>query len=767
MGAFARLLSFLPGSYAVAAVVLFGAAVTWEVGQWQRGQEIREARAEFDRSAKEASTEFLHRLNMAAELVHGLATVQQLGGRFDLEKWNEYAGAIDAQKHHPGLQAYGIALRVGRDEAGFYRTRLAFEGFERPRAPWRGASTSPEPAGIYWPITYAAPREWLREKQGFDLTALPYGEPIFDTLCNERKAVMTAPLPLDRFGRRGETGFLVLHPVFDDGKAPGDARQCGQRIQAIVFALFSSNSFLGAGSALLSRHSALRAFDVGDMPSSRKVLFGDAATDRTPPLLHHEMLSFGGRTWNLEFSAPEAFEDLADRSRSNLSMLVSAALTLMTIALVWLMSAARAAAQREASSAGEELRAQRERFASAMEATSDGIWERDLATNSFYVSPRFEALLGYAQGTFPVLSFDPYDLVHPDDLPRLKAALGAHLKGAPPFSVDVRICNYDGHFFWVRVQGHALRGKGARAVKILGSVADISQERKERERLRRSDAELRRHRDRLQEMVSEQTKHLILAKERAEEALATRSSFLANMSHELRTPMHASLSFAHLGLSRAEKSSPEKMKDFFSRIALSGNRLLELVNNLLDLSKLEAGKMPIELRPNDLSKTFSEVVRDLEALAASRQVAIRVEAPAVDMRAEFDHLRMVQVMHNLLSNALKFTPSGRLIDVRYIAGELPRTNRADGSERMVPAVGFVVSDQGIGIPEGEAEVIFEKFVQSSKTHTGAGGTGLGLAICREIIELHGGRIVARNNSGGGAEFEVLIPASSDGEGRDS
>lgn len=756
MGALARLLSFLPGSRVILAVVLVGAASTWQIGRWQVNEEVREARTEFDGQAKTATTDFLHKLNMGSELVHGLATLQQIGGEFDLEKWQEFATAMDALPQHPGLQAYGVALRVRSDEADLYRMRLRWEGFDSPRPP---AMRGP---GTYWPVTYAAPAKWFRASQGLDLGAPPQGEAVFQALCVGGKAGLTEPIPLRLLGANGETGFMLVYPVFTEGKVPTGPDQCRRRLRAIVFAVFSAGSFVSMGTTQLSPRVALRIFDGGNTPTTGKVVFDGLPAGLPAPFFsRQETLRFGGRTWTLEFSTLPDFEAAIDRSRSRLSMLMGAVLTLLAVLLVWLMSAARAVAQREASSVGEELRSQRERFALAMEATSDGIWERDLASNRFYVSPRFEALLGYPPGTFPTDSFDPYGLVHPEDLPRLRAALGGHLKGAPPFSVDIRICHADGHFFWVRTRGQVLRNEYGRALRILGSVADITLERNEQERAKKNEEMLRSHRDQLQEMVADQTAHLLSAKEKAEEALAARSAFLANMSHELRTPMHAILSFAHLGQSRAEKSPPEKLRDYFSRITLSGNRLLELVNDLLDLSKLEAGKMPIELRPNDLVETLSEVVDDLEALAASRQVVLRIEPGGPHVRADFDRMRMVQVMHNVLSNALKFTPAGRTVTVRYVAGELPAGRRSSDRVSKVPAVGFVVSDQGVGIPENEMEVIFEKFAQSSKTHTGAGGTGLGLAICREIVELHRGRITARNNAEGGADFEVLIPVSTD------
>jgi signal transduction histidine kinase len=275
--------------------------------------------------------------------------------------------------------------------------------------------------------------------------------------------------------------------------------------------------------------------------------------------------------------------------------------------------------------------------------------------------------------------------------------------------------------------------------------------------LRRSESELLRHRDHLAELVDERTAELLAAKNAAESAFLIKSEFLANMSHELRTPLHAMLSFAHLGHDNAAVQSVEKTVRYFSRIVDAGERLLELVGNLLDLSKLEAGKMVVDPQPGDLAQLLREVAAELEVLAEQRK--LRWHLPPVDLQAPamIDLLRFGQVLRNILSNAMKFSVEGGVIRVLIDEATMTLGRRTDDSATPVPAWRISIIDEGIGIPEDELEVVFDSFVQSSKTRTGAGGTGLGLAICREIVAAHRGSIVARNRAEGGAVFEILIP----------
>ena len=272
-------------------------------------------------------------------------------------------------------------------------------------------------------------------------------------------------------------------------------------------------------------------------------------------------------------------------------------------------------------------------------------------------------------------------------------------------------------------------------------------------RLAASESELRRHRDHLSLLVRERTAHLERATAEAEQANRAKSDFLANMSHELRTPMHAILSFAQFGLDRLSAGGTDRLERYFGNIRVSGQRLLELLNDLLDLSKLEAGRMEIRKTPCRLDQLASDAVEDLRALLLQARLDYRVEiaAGARGLMVLADAARLRQVLHNLIGNAIKFTPSGGTVRVLVDCRHGGVTSECDVAL-------LSVRDSGCGIPEDELELIFDKFAQSSKTKTAAGGTGLGLAICREIASAHGGSIRASNNQPGpGAQFEFALP----------
>jgi len=236
---------------------------------------------------------------------------------------------------------------------------------------------------------------------------------------------------------------------------------------------------------------------------------------------------------------------------------------------------------------------------------------------------------------------------------------------------------------------------------------------------------------------------LVVQRKLAQESDRMKSTFLANMSHELRTPMHGIMSFSKFGVDNAETATREKIAGYFANIQKSGGRLLRLLNDLLDLSKLEAGKMVLDLRQGDLVSLFSACLIEQEQRLNDLSLQIKWQKPDTPILGVFDNTKIMQVMTNLLSNAIKFNRKNGAITIRIL--------KNDNNELM-----FSLQDEGAGIVESELDDVFNAFVQSSKVRSSSGGTGLGLAISREIITGHDGRIWAENRDIG-AIFTFVIP----------
>lgn len=239
-------------------------------------------------------------------------------------------------------------------------------------------------------------------------------------------------------------------------------------------------------------------------------------------------------------------------------------------------------------------------------------------------------------------------------------------------------------------------------------------------------------------------------KQLAEQANRAKSQFLANMSHELRTPMHAILSFSRLGLKHASSS---ETKRYFENIRSSGIRLTNLLNDLLDLSKLEAGKISLHFHEQDIVSLLRQAENEIHSLLQAENITIEVHAPQ-KVVCLVDQQLMIQVFVNLFSNAIKFSPENSKIRVDM---EISVRQHARINEEIIH---MVITDPGVGIPQDELESVFDKFIQSSRHVSKSGGTGLGLSICREIISSHHGKIWAQSPPSGlqiGTAIHIELP----------
>ena len=250
----------------------------------------------------------------------------------------------------------------------------------------------------------------------------------------------------------------------------------------------------------------------------------------------------------------------------------------------------------------------------------------------------------------------------------------------------------------------------------------------------------------------EARKVLISTQKQAEFANNAKSEFLANMSHELRTPLHGILSFSKFGLNKFETAKREKLYHYFNNIHSSGRTLLVLLNDLLDLSKLESGKLRFKFKIHRLNQLIENIIYELQSVIDQKNIQIIFDKPDYNTRCICDHYKIEQVLRNIVVNAVKFNRENGFIKI-----SISKTDQIyQGSTYHYLQI--KIEDGGIGIPEKELESIFDKFIQSSKTKTGAGGTGLGLSICSEILQYHKGKIWAENSKNIGAIFYFTVPS---------
>src|SRR5205823_2071660 len=260
----------------------------------------------------------------------------------------------------------------------------------------------------------------------------------------------------------------------------------------------------------------------------------------------------------------------------------------------------------------------------------------------------------------------------------------------------------------------------------------------------------------LEQRVMERTNELRETNLRLLAADRSKNQFLANMSHELRTPLNSIIGFSSVLLENTRAVVPQRLYKFLENIHVAGNHLLELINDILDLSKIEAGKMELRTDEFDLRETIASVERVMKGFAAEAKVSISASIdPSVPM-VRLDEGRLKQILFNLLSNAVKFSPDGGPVTIKVTL--LPGTI----SPLAVDSVRIDVADAGIGIAPDELQRIFDEFYQTEEGRRARrGGTGLGLSLTRNFVELHHGRIEVQSLPGEGSCFTLHLPVNYD------
>ena len=363
--------------------------------------------------------------------------------------------------------------------------------------------------------------------------------------------------------------------------------------------------------------------------------------------------------------------------------------------------------QRESlmTSVAKALELSEERYYLAIRGSNDGVWDWNLRSNEVFYSPRYKELLGYRGDEFPNVFSSFHDNLHPEDLPRVMESVNAHLEEKVPYEAEFRMRHKNGEWCWFSARGQAIWDKDGKPYRMSGSQRDITD---------RKQAE---------QNVNE---------------------FFSTVSHELRTPLSAvkgSLRLIEGGLAGHISDEAKELLD----IALSScERLIRLVNDILDLRKIEAGKLDLQFREVKAAELTEEVLQGLASYADNHGVKLDNKcAPSVVLEA--DHDRMVQVITNLIGNAIKFSGRGSAVTVH-----------ADMIDERHAR--FSVEDNGPGIPIDQQHLLFMKFKQLDASDTRRqDGTGLGLAICKAIVSQHHGRIGVESTPGKGSNFWFELP----------
>jgi len=386
------------------------------------------------------------------------------------------------------------------------------------------------------------------------------------------------------------------------------------------------------------------------------------------------------------------------------------------------------------------LRDSEERFRQLAENIDQVFWLSTTdKSHMIYVSPAYETIWGRSRQSLYDSPRDWLDAVHPDHREQvLQAALAEQQTGT--YDKEYRIVRPDGGVRWIRDRAFPVRDAGGEIYRIAGIAEDITLRKEAEEALKRSH-------EQLEEKVAERTRDLVDANAKLQDLDRLKSQILANMSHELRTPMNAIIGFAQL-IHDGKVGGPvsAEQKEFLGDILTSATHLLQLINDVLDLSKVEAGRMEVLISTFRLEDLIVEVVQNVAPIMSVKGLKLIREIPPNLAPVATDRRKLLQILLNLASNAVKFTDHGEIV-LRC--------------ETVGNSVCLSVADTGIGIKAEDLTLLFQPFSQLEdslrKRHE---GTGLGLSLSKRLAVLLGGDLTVVSEYGKGSTFTLRIPCSS-------
>ena len=384
------------------------------------------------------------------------------------------------------------------------------------------------------------------------------------------------------------------------------------------------------------------------------------------------------------------------------------------------------------------LRLSEERLTIATRAANVGIWDWDVVRNELVwddkMFEQFRVDRHRFSGAYEAWS----STVLPEDLPYAAGEVQAALRGEREYECEFRIVWPDGSIRYIRAESLTFRDEQGQALRMVGVNYDVTESRV-------AEQELLRHRNHLEELVAARTGALQAAVTEAKAANRAKSVFLATMSHELRTPLNSVIGFSRL-MAGSANMSPDQHRNL-DIIHRSGQHLLRLINDILELSKVEAGRAVLQSEPVDLRELAQDVMDMLGARARLGSVSLSLQCRGVPDAVWVDGAKLRQVLLNLMSNAIKFVERGGVM--------LELDGRLVGERRH--ALSFAVRDSGIGIATADLQRIFEPFYQVDH-HGHQEGSGLGLTISRDFVQMMGGRLEVESVPGHGSVFRFTIEA---------
>lgn len=712
-------------SHRLAWFVLLMSLLASTGGWWiSRLYEELEANQRFDNEAERIRMALRESMSVYESVLLGVVGLYDSSYWVEHAEWRRYLKSIDIENRFPGLDAVGFVAYVERPELDEFVTRTRSDGVEGFRL------LNPSPGEVSYVLKYIEPEERNVADLGSDMFSDPVRRRVADEAWRTGGAVMSEPMKMVQGKDTGQSVVVMMLPIYRRESVTNSVPGGQVEVEGWVYARFVTEQLiqriLGDGPLPFT----LEIFD-GAKADPNRLLFSSplaspAAAEVTGRLSTPAPVSLATRNWMLRFISTPEFERSVSRGGSTLVAMGGGVISLLLFWMAWSLSQRR---QRAVSMAmdmttvlrdtNERLEQERFLLRTLMDNVPDRIYFKD-AESRFLRNSRAHLERFGLQDMSEVVGRTDFDFFTEEHAQLACADERKIMETGRPITKEERETLPDGPDTWVLSTKMPLRNEQGRIVGTFGISRDITD-------LKHAEEAMRR------------------AKEEAEAASTAKSHFLASMSHELRTPLNSVIGFATVLLKNKSGRLNATDLNFLERIQANGKHLLSLINQILDLSKIEARKMNLEMAPVELDVLVRETLAQQEGLVRDRPVALIADLPSPMAPLQTDAAKLKQVLINLIGNALKFTDQGS-VTVRVVVSS--PDNRPSCLE---------VLDTGIGIEPGQLKSVFEAFRQvEAGTARAYGGTGLGLTISQALCEVMGYRIEVSSQPGKGSVFSILF-----------
>ena len=700
-------------------------ATILQVARWDEER----TRTAFDREAANALSTLSFKLQQplyALEALHGIYVAS------DAVSGDELRRAAQAWlASSPMLYSMGYQERVSGAEVAALEGRARAEGFSGFRVVNRTAADTVVPfsGDEAVVIRYIEPLERNRRALGVNALSIPAARAAIEAATQNNQAAATTGFRLsqDPVGTAAK-GVSVYRAIYKGSPKTASERQAS--LQGVVFATIRLEDVLRSVIEQLPQRLELCVVDIDSDAATRRLAGPAGCESSTSATVHSRSIAYAGRQWSLRVATRSG--DLPPTRDSNAWLfsiigLLSAAVLgalLLTVtgrtrrieAAVRERTAALQLEVREREQAELAMRESEQRFRNIFNNVPIGVVYTDLRGNVLQTNPRFCELTGYTASE--LVGMPSLDFTHPDDVAQ-DADLSRQLVTGeiPMYRRNKRYIARDGRTLWVQSTVSLLRDEQGVPRRIVGAVEDIT------EHLQLAEAQQ--------------------ARAAAEASNHAKSDFLSRMSHELRTPLNAMLGFAQLLELDQRHPLAESQRPWVGQIQHAGWHLLEMINDVLDLSRIESGNVRLTIEPLDLSSLLTGTLPLVEQQARKRGIRITHELASDAVRVRGDGTRVKQILTNLLTNAVKYNAD---------QGRIHVAAKAVGAE-----VEISVTDTGLGMTPAQMAELFQPFNRLGRERSAQEGTGIGLVISQRLAELMSGSLRARSVTGQGSMFILSLP----------